>query len=294
MGWKIAHKKNIKFLKNFLLERELECVLFSSRVKPYLNRKLTNSYDLSFFKNHTILINEDLISHKIKEAILLTKHGLVLPILSKNMNFKIKNPSVINFLEKYTKKIFSILGNKHSVLKLQYYFNNNNVDLVDYHLMILDLNNREQNNLSNLNGITIRKAKPFDTDFIFELQENYEKEEVLIDKEKFNKKLCMTNLKFSLKNQIIFIAEHNGKAVSKAGTNARGFKIDQIGGVYTKKEFRGRNISALVLKELFSELSKEKNTVCLFVKKDNHAAIKLYKKIGFSIIDEYRIVYYKK
>ncbi len=294
MGWKIANKTNIKFLKNFLLERELECVSFSSRIKPYLNRKLAKPYYLSLFKNHTILINEDTISHKIKEAILLTNHGLTLPILDKSLHFKIKNLSVSNLLGLYKEKIFSILGSKHSVLKLQNYFKNNNIELIDYHLMILDLKNIEQNNLPNLNSITIRKAKPSDTDFIFDLQENYEKEEVLLDKDKFNKKLCITNLKHSLKNQIIFIAERDGVAISKAGTNARGFKIDQIGGVYTKKEFRGRNISALVLKELFSQIGKYKKAVSLFVKKDNQAAIKLYKKIGFNIIDDYRIVYYRK
>ena len=158
--------------------------------------------------------------------------------------------------------------------------------------MALKFNNIKENGLSKIKYITIRKALPKDLKYILELQENYEKEEVLLDPDSFNKKLCAANLKQSLKSQIIYIAEHNKKAISKAATNARGFNTDQLGGIYTVKEFRGNNISALVLKELFSEIQKDKNIVSLFVKKDNYAAINLYKKIGFTIIDDYRITYY--
>ena len=131
MGWKIAHKKDIKYLKVFLLKNEVKCVSFSSRIKPYLAKKTINPNYLSIFKNHTLLINEDFITHKIKEAILLTKYGLILPILEDSSNFKIKNPSVITILKKCSDKLFSILGTKKSVLKLQCFFNENISNVID-------------------------------------------------------------------------------------------------------------------------------------------------------------------
>jgi hypothetical protein len=286
MSWKAADTRYIKPLELFLRKHEIKCVSFSSKIK--------SMNPLTFFKNNTILINTDNLTHEIEEAVLFTRHGLVLPILNNISTF---SSDIINReknLKNYSGKLFSILGIKRDTVKIQSCFNNIDVkELIDYHLMILDFKNIKKT-CNNLPDFHIRKAGIKDTDFLLKLQRNYEMEEVLLDSRDFNKKLCIANLKNSLKTQIIYCAEYNGKAVSKAGTNARGFKIDQIGGVYTDKKFRGRNISLHVLQMLFTDLNREKKAVCLFVKKSNPAAINLYLKLGFEIIDQYRIVYYQE
>lgn len=286
MAWKKADKNNIKQLENFLLKNEVKCVSFSSKLKS------TNS--LSFFKNNTVLINENPKSHKIYEAILLSNHGLILPILDNENNLKIDNSQADEIFRNYSKKLFSILGIKKDVKKLQSYFYNTEIKkTVDYHLMLMNFSFFHKNETGNLNeGIKIRKTGIKDTEYLFELQKKYEKEEVLLNTDRFNKKLCIANLKMNLKTQVIYCAEYKDNAISKAGTNARGYKIDQIGGVFTEKKYRGRNVTLHVLKHLLNELSTEKEAVCLFVKKSNIHAINLYKKTGFKIIDEYRIAYY--
>jgi predicted GNAT family acetyltransferase len=81
--------------------------------------------------------------------------------------------------------------------------------------------------------------------------------------------------------------------VAKAGTNARGFTVDQIGGVFTVEEVRNSGIAFRVMEELLRRIFAEKSTVCLFVKKNNLPALALYGKLGFHVADGYRISYFK-
>ena len=58
-------------------------------------------------------------------------------------------------------------------------------------------------------------------------------EEVVIDPSHFSDAQCMKFLKHSLKEELVYVAERDGLPVAKAATNARGFGVDQVGGVYT-------------------------------------------------------------
>ena len=103
----------------------------------------------------------------------------------------------------------------------------------------------------------------------------------------------MLNLKRTLKDQRVFVALLNGIPVAKAGTNARGYGYDQIGGVFTRVKLRNRGIGTTVMQTLMKEIAKDGKKVCLFVKKTNPSALAMYANIGFKTVGEYRISYYR-
>lgn len=63
--------------------------------------------------------------------------------------------------------------------------------------------------------------------------------------------------------------------------------IDEI---YLKKEYRNKGIGTDIIKNI----TKENNIIYLWVYKSNTKAISLYKKLGFSIIQEEKTRYYMK
>jgi predicted GNAT family acetyltransferase len=80
--------------------------------------------------------------------------------------------------------------------------------------------------------------------------------------------------------------------LSKAGTNARGFDADQIGGVFTVEEERGRGLARRVMDALLGRIFQEKSQASLFVKKLNPAAVTLYRRLGFRELEDFRISYF--
>ena len=82
---------------------------------------------------------------------------------------------------------------------------------------------------------------------LYPLQRDYELEEVLIEPGHFDPQTCLANLRSTLRRQIVILAEQDGRPVSKAGTNARGFDADQIGGVFTVEGQRGRGLARRVM-----------------------------------------------
>jgi predicted GNAT family acetyltransferase len=88
------------------------------------------------------------------------------------------------------------------------------------------------------------------------------------------------------------MAELGGVPVAKAGTNARGFTTDQIGGVFTRPDLRHRGAARAVMTALLEHVRRDRRQACLFVKKDNAPAIRLYLGLGFDVRGEYRISYY--
>lgn len=140
--------------------------------------------------------------------------------------------------------------------------------------------------------VRVRVANASDAEALFPLQKGYELEEVVIDPYHFNDEQCMRLLKRTLREELVFIAERDGVPVAKASTNARGFLVDQIGGVYTNPGDRGGGFAKVVVSELLQRIFQEKEAACLFVKKRNRPAISLYERLGFEPVTEYVISYY--
>jgi predicted GNAT family acetyltransferase len=142
-------------------------------------------------------------------------------------------------------------------------------------------------------GLSILRAEPGDCSRLFPLQFEYEREEVILDGAFHNPETTMACLRQSLTTQTTLYARCDGTPVAKAGTNAKGFTCQQLGGIYTLPEYRSRGIASALVSRLCSLIAFEAPTVSLFVKTQNAAAIAVYRRLGFKNIDRFRISYYR-
>ncbi|HUX38993.1 MAG TPA: hypothetical protein VMV44_13920, partial [Rectinemataceae bacterium] len=95
-------------------------------------------------------------------------------------------------------------------------------------------------------AIGLWKAGPADLGELLPLQAAYEMEEVVTPLRGFDEEACRSFFARNLALELIVAArlQEGGRCVGKAGTNARAFTLDQIGGVFVLPELRGRGIAA--------------------------------------------------
>jgi predicted GNAT family acetyltransferase len=79
-----------------------------------------------------------------------------------------------------------------------------------------------------------------------------------------------------------------------ARTNARAGEWAQLGGVYTTPSHRRKGLQKALLVTLLNQLSKQGQGACLFVKKQNLAALNLYFELGFGEASDFRISYWAR
>jgi ribosomal protein S18 acetylase RimI-like enzyme len=142
-------------------------------------------------------------------------------------------------------------------------------------------------------GLVVRRARGSDLAALLPLQEAYEIEEVLTPIHRFNGSACKASLARSLDRQLVYLAEEGGTAVAKAATNARGFAVDQIGGVYTLPSRRGRGLARALMEAILDDIGSQGRRPALFVKPENVAAIALYRGLGFEEIGDFRADYFE-
>ena len=163
---------------------------------------------------------------------------------------------------------------------------------VEYFLMTLAAGSRHPVLPPDPPGLRVRRADLYDDEALFPLQKCYELEEVVITASHFDDGQCMKSLRLALREQLVYLAELQGVPVAKAATNARGYKVDQVGGVYTVPQERGKDLAKAVVSHLLKTVFSEKQEACLFVKKHNRPAISLYERLGFAPVTDYAISYF--
>lgn len=168
---------------------------------------------------------------------------------------------------------------------------------VDYTLMISGDMPDERPVISVDSGsgdapVAFVRCSPADADALLSLQEGYEREEVVPPGDPFDKKACRILLARALSNQVIYAARVRGAYVAKAGTNARGLEWDQMGGVYTDPEWRGRGIARALMAHVVRERRSQGRKVALFVKDRNETARRVYEDTGFRKDCPFRISYF--
>jgi predicted GNAT family acetyltransferase len=289
MGWRMANRGDIAPLRAFVLEREWRCVPFSAR----LRESLVNGWGGK--TGFQILVNESRTrgTPRIVESLMLTRRGLVIPVFDRRLKLTLAHNRWFRWLlNRYGIRLHTIMGCREDVFKTETLFEQEPSASLDYYLMVLSLREGGWEQVPTRAGLTARQASPQDASRLFGLQKGYELEEVYLDPSRFDPRRCLTLLRKSLKKQVIFFLENGEEAVAKAGTNERGFRVDQIGGVFTRVDLRNRGLGDHALKALLKSLAPYKEQASLYVKKDNPAALALYKKLQFKIKDEYRISYY--
>jgi RimJ/RimL family protein N-acetyltransferase len=78
----------------------------------------------------------------------------------------------------------------------------------------------------------------------------------------------------------------NGRLVSYAGSFVQLPQVWMIGGVFTQPRHRNKGCATLAVSAITEEALKKAETAALFVRSDNHSAIKVYEKIGYRKIGE--------
>jgi len=275
MSWRQGSRRDLHTLLEFLLPDEAQVVPFTSRL-----RNGARGFEVRF---------EEGPAGAVRGGFLHTSNGLLLPAFSDTPPDAAELAPVLRELRP---AVHSIMGVGRSVNAVEASLPIPPTTRVEYFLMTLKDGARHPVLRDQAPGLLVRMADGGDADLLFPLQRGYELEEVVISPAHFSEGQCMRTLRLSLREQLVAIAEISGAAVGKAGTNARGYKVDQIGGVYTVPEERGKGVGAAVVSELLDRVFQEKREACLFVKKHNRSAIALYESLGFEPVTDYVISYY--
>jgi predicted GNAT family acetyltransferase len=140
--------------------------------------------------------------------------------------------------------------------------------------------------------LIIREPQYTDMDALAALQAGYEKEEVLPAAAEFNAAVSRLNTERIYAKEHMLVAELNGRLVGKINTNAATFTRCQVGGVYVEPAYRGRGIASRMAGAFTVKLIAQGKGISLFVRKSNSAARRVYQRLGYQILGDYRINYY--
>jgi N-acetylglutamate synthase-like GNAT family acetyltransferase len=289
MKWRRAGKRDLPQLLAFLLPNEWRAVPYTSRLRRQGNKAFPTSLEAS------VLICRE--GPEIRGTMMLTSAGLLLPAFCPPADDSqiLPSPPFPGWNDlKF--RLYSVMGPVREVTWLTNQLSLSPIVTVDYHLMVQSRESFASPSRESVPcppGLMVRTAYPRDVNALLPLQIRYELEEVVINRQRHSEQICRQNLKRSLRQQLVLMAEQNGQVVAKAGTNARGFTTDQIGGVFTVEKVRNSGIAFRVMEELLRRIFAEKLTACLFVKKNNLPALCLYRKLGFRVADGYQISYFK-
>jgi hypothetical protein len=289
MSWRLAQARDLDELLALGCRAEWRVVPFTARLRRGGASGLPPRWECS------VLVHRPAPGAGADGALLLTAGGLLLPVLGAQGPGG-SAPPPFPAWPPLRRALHSAMGPLAEISWAEAGIRRQPRHTVDYHLMVLS---RERFRAARSGikppppGLRLRPAAMKDAASLYPLQRDYELEEVLIAPGHFHEKACLTNLRGLLRRQLVVLAELEGRAVAKAGTNARGFSVDQIGGVFTLEDQRNRAIGQAVMRELLQRIFREKESACLFVKKTNQPAVALYQRLGFQILDGYRISYYR-
>lgn len=165
---------------------------------------------------------------------------------------------------------------------------------VSYLLMTLAKNDLATAHRANDTDSTVHimPARIEDLLHIFPLQVAYLQEEVRLEhSQALDHRYALRNLRESLDHHTYYIAWSNAKVIAKASSNAEGYTCAQLGGVFTRKEYRNKGVAYRCTTELCRTLLSRYASLVLFVKPQNATAVSLYKRMGFLSRGTYAIHY---
>ena len=175
----------------------------------------------------------DTIPGQILNAVMITSGGIVMPLFSDNSpSYQVVSKMVEKIIE-YKKNFFCILGITKDTEYIKNILNYTSYSTINYSLL-------KKNTITQFyiekTSLTVKKAKKRDTMILFPLEKAYLLEEVLMGSSEINYQAILMNLKKTCTNQNVYFGSFGKKVIAKVNTNGRGFKYNQIGGVYTKPE----------------------------------------------------------
>ncbi len=189
-------------------------------------------------------------------------------------------------------RLYAIMGQREDVFSLAGCFAGKPTITVDYFLFRHPPVHATTLPEPPIPGISVKTPDKTEWKRLLPLHLAYEAEEVRLPGRAVNMAASKATLNESLQTQLVLVAYHRGEAVARVATNARGYRTDQIGGVYTDPAWRGRGLARFLMTHLMVRLAEEGKGTSLFVKTGNTAALHLYERLGFSFESDFRISYY--
>lgn len=288
MYWERAREKNLQELILFLQPLEAASVNFTSRLLKNGKLALPLKREAQIFLLRTSETSEE---SQIAAAVLVTFRGLLVPVHNPQlrMSIEIIKEGMQHFY-RYCEKIYCIIGLSETVRFYTHAVKESVDTQIDYYLMKREAE-RPLPKSSLPAGLQIRKLNEKYIQGVYQLEKDYQHEEVLVHPERFNSMAHLLHFRRQAKNQHILFASSGKQPIGKAGTNAIGINYVQIGGVFTDKEHRGKGIAKALMLRLLQDIHHSGRGAVLFVRKTNNPAVQLYLNIGFEIIGEYHITY---
>jgi hypothetical protein len=285
LEWRAASQSDFDLLRSFLVEREASCVSFTDRLHPLGSPLLPRPKQDRVFLGFR--------GRELAATLLQSRAGFVFPVLpSEEEDLGGKR------LRKLLRgRPYSLMGKERDCARLEEILGITANERVRYFTMARTLDHLPEAGDTGFE-VRFRRAGPADAEKLFPLQKAYEIEEVLLSASRFNERSSRMFFARALAKQVIVYAEIPGTGpVAKAGTNARGFSYDQIGGVFTKPAFRGRHLGREIMRFLLTQLEpgeemRNVRRTSLFVKQGNTHAIQMYGSLGYVIEDPFTISYY--
>ena len=262
-------------LRAFLQEQEPYCVSACARI---MKRNWLLDDMWAFYERGAI------------SALFFHSQRSLFPIFNRNENIPFPF-----FMERFLKKtaIHASQGLSVDVEILQNFmacFDIQPRQIIDYDLMTLEgmpaIPSEEHPSL------ILRRPLDEDMDRLYRLQAAYEQEEVLPQGVEFNPAACRKTLEHIVAHEKIIIACIGSRIVGKINTTAASFSHYQIGGVFVHPDYRRQGIASRMAAVFIHLLCTEGKDITLFVKKRNVIARTVYQRVGFRVLDEYRINYY--
>lgn len=279
MSWRRARSEDGPGLAAFLRRDEASCAGASARIR-------------AAERGCEAHVEEE--AGVIRGVLVTTGTGLALPVLPDGTADR---AGLADALAAGRRPVHSLMGTAASVAAAEAAMPLPPTTRIDYRLMVLP---REAwrgaaahaSAAAAAEGVRVRRSGIADATLLFPLQRAYELEEVVVDPGLFSDPACLRMLRQGLREDLVFHASRDGLPLAKAGTNARGWGVDQIGGVFTVPAERGKGLARIVMAALLEAIFAEKPVACLFVKVTNGPAIALYERLAFRTVGGYAISYF--
>lgn len=227
-------------------------------------------------------------SSEILHLLLKTPGGLLFPVLNREEWQPEQGKQLKRFLNRST-PFHSILGVSSSVKPLAPLLP---PPRIPKEFDLLTLPQAPLRRDTPLPGLTLLEGEPSRADVFFPLERGYQQDEVIVFPGQVNWRALEESYRRKVRRQAYLWVLWEGLPVAQAGTNAQGPLWDQLGGVYTAPEWRGRGIATWLVSTLARRRMAAGRRVCLFVNKKNQGARRVYEHIGFEKREDLSLWYF--